>query len=125
MSGSRKNVSAPVSHVQKLSTSIKKLHRKKTALYRLQSAGLSLETSKTKKGSVLEAHKACDKVMEAALELQEKVEKLEEYTKDLNTALRELKRLHTIVKQYQELPKIKFYGKTDAVTFWGSHRKSR
>lgn len=125
MGRSAKNVRRPVSHVQKLSDAIKKLRTKQATLYKLDAAGLSLASAKVKKASVLEAHKACEKVMEAALELKEKTERLEQYTTDLNTALKEVKRLHTTVLQYKVLPRIKLYGRqNEELTFWGSKGKT-
>lgn len=64
--------------------------------------------------------------MEAALELKEKTEQLEQYTTDLNTALKEVKKLHTTVLQYKVPPGIKLYGRqNEELTFWGSKRKTR
>lgn len=83
-------------------------------------AGLALTSAKKKRASVLEAHKACEVVMEAARETLEQTEQLEKYTSEMETLLKEVKRLHTTVAQYKTLPKIKLYGRrNEELSFWG------
>lgn len=99
---------------------MKNLKSKQTDIYKMSVAKRSLFTAKERKASVLEAHAACEAVMEAAEETLKTIEVLNKESAERDRMLQELQRLDTITRQYTSPPVVKLYGKRNKkMSFWG------
>lgn len=99
---------------------MKTLKRKQTDIYKMSVAKRSLFTAQQRKASVLEAHKACQSVMDAAEETLKNFEILNKEAAERDTMLQELQRLDTVTRQYKTPPTVKLFGKRNKrLSFWG------